>query len=440
MTDMLRRPSTAGRMHRPLDDASAGLRAGGWTGVGGELGPFARFAGTTSLVLAMSTIWGGMPFLPFRAVWLVLLGALGVAVLSPQQRLRRLPVSIGLLLLIPYLIVSLTWSYQPDITLYRLEQYLPVVLGVMILAGVMALQDVIDGILLGGRIVLVASLIATAVSPATRTHAAADGGLPIDGWHGLFFHKNEMAPFLVFLLVTLLVFDRPGWGKTLSIAGVGVLLIGSQSATGLTTAMLCFGLYSWLTTYLRQEGRWSTGYVVTSLALGMCALFGVLASLASLLAAAGKDLTFTGRTDIWAAALDFIADEPVLGHGLGGLFWGGGGVAPSPTTAAIWRAIGFSVPHAHSGPLDLVLQLGIVGLVLFGLVFLSNVVSGARLLRQSPPIGIWILTVVVAQIWMSLSEPVFLGPWLMVLALMRTLSLRREAQTSGVELAPWVRR
>lgn len=388
----------------------------------------------------MATAWGGAPFLPFRARWLVLLGAFGVVILSPQQRVRRLPISMGLLLLVPFLIVSLTWSYQPDITAYRIEQYVPLMVGLILLTGVMALRDVIDGMILGGRLVLVASLLATAVSPSTRTHEAVNGGLPIDGWHGLFFHKNEMAPFLVFLLITLLVFDRPGWSKTLSIAGIGVMLIGSQSATGLTAAMLSFGLYWWLTTYLRQEGRWSTGYVVTSLALGLCGLFATLASLATLLSAAGKDLTFTGRTEIWTAALEFISAEPLLGYGLGGVFWGGGGIAPSPTTAALWRAIGFNVPHAHSGTLDLMLQLGIVGMVLFSVVFLSNFASGARLLRSAPPLGIWILMVVIAQIWMSLSEPVFLGPWLGVLAIMRTLSLRREARTSGDELAPWIRR
>ncbi len=433
MTDLAADPSRT----LPVTDRWRDL--GGWMGDRGEQAPLTRFLAGSVLVMYMATAWGGIPFFPFKVRWLVLAGAIGIVMLSPQHRVRRLPVSIGLMLLVPYLIISLTWSYQPDITQYRLEEHVLLMLAVLLLAGVMAVRDFLDGILLGGRIVLVASLIATAVSPETRTHQALDGGLPIDGWHGLFFHKNEMAPFLIFLLVTVLVFDRPGWAKSLTIAGIGVLLIGSQSATGMTAAMLAVALHWWFSTYLRQEGRWTTGYVVTSLALGLCALFAVLASLASLLSAAGKDLTFTGRTEIWTASLDFISREPWLGYGMGGVFWGGGEVAPSATTAALWRAIGFDVPHAHSGALDLMLQLGLVGLLLFLLVLAANVVSGARLLQRTPPLGLWMLTMTVVQLWMSLSEPVFLGPWLGVLAIMRTLSLRRETQDDGMELTPWVR-
>ena len=67
--------------------------------------------------------------------------------------------------------------------------------------------------------------------------------------------------------------------------------------------------------------------------------------------------TLTGRTDIWAYLTPYAMQNPFLGHGFGG-FW----------TEEI-RAETSS--HAHNGYLDIVLNLGFVGLALFFMLFLS---------------------------------------------------------------------
>jgi O-antigen ligase len=69
--------------------------------------------------------------------------------------------------------------------------------------------------------------------------------------------------------------------------------------------------------------------------------------------ALGRDETFTGRTWIWEAVIPEFKHMPWLGHGFQS-FW---------TTE--WRAMVFGMPYAHNGYLDILLELGVVGLALY---------------------------------------------------------------------------
>jgi O-antigen ligase len=93
--------------------------------------------------------------------------------------------------------------------------------------------------------------------------------------------------------------------------------------------------------------------------------------------AVGRDLTLTGRTDIWAFALDIGVRRPTFGAGyrafwsdVNTLYWG----------EFLWWAdddvlrSNFHGPdHGHSGLLDLWLEMGWIGCSLFVLVIASAV-------------------------------------------------------------------
>lgn len=74
-------------------------------------------------------------------------------------------------------------------------------------------------------------------------------------------------------------------------------------------------------------------------------------NLASFTALLGRDETLTGRTEVWAAVLPVVQKQPLLGAGFGS-FW----------TSARQRF--YQIPHGHNGYLDILLDLGAVGLVL----------------------------------------------------------------------------
>jgi exopolysaccharide production protein ExoQ len=70
-----------------------------------------------------------------------------------------------------------------------------------------------------------------------------------------------------------------------------------------------------------------------------------------------RDGTLTGRADIWAFLLPLALKQPVVGHGFGG-FW---------TT----EMRSYTSSHAHNGFLDVLLDLGFLGLLVVSLFLLS---------------------------------------------------------------------
>jgi O-antigen ligase len=102
-----------------------------------------------------------------------------------------------------------------------------------------------------------------------------------------------------------------------------------------------------------------------------------------LVAALGRDLTLTGRTDIWDASARFVEAQPWLGYGYYA-FW-----LPD-NGPAFWvrEAVAWQVASAHSSWLELALGLGRAGVVLFALQLLATLGRGAGAMLQ-PQAGLW---------------------------------------------------
>ncbi|MEM7339168.1 MAG: O-antigen ligase family protein [Actinomycetota bacterium] len=402
-------------------------------GQGEVLGPIASFGARSYLFVAMVFAFGvtGFEVFPGPTPLALLVGVAGVLVLAPKHVLMRLPVSPLVLTLVAWTAASVWWTDSPPGTAFAMMRLLPILLGVMVVAGVAAIDDVVAALLWAIRVSVVATLAVLALVPETRIHIDPSGQAPpLDGWHGWFAHKNIMTPYLVFGLLTVLTFDRTVVVRWSTLALIGVLLVGSDSVTGISSALLAVSIWVWLQLYRHLDLRNSSVFVVSSVSVAVFALASLVATLSTLTSASGRDLTFTGRTFIWQATFDAIVERPVLGYGLGGVLFDD---PVSPRTAEIWRAIGFEVPHAHNGLLDLALQLGVVGCVLFVLLFGATMLGGVAMIREQPTVGAWIVSVLVVQLYMSLSEDVFLGNgWLPVLVLFRVLQLR----SSGVDWQP----
>jgi O-antigen ligase len=274
--------------------------------------------------------------------------------------------------------------------------------------------------------VTVASLI---LWPSTTTrHLDPTGEAPdLPGWHGTFDHKNVMAPALILALITIVLFERRYIVKIPFIAIIGVLLIGSQSATGISGVIVAFAGWLWIRRFNRQDARFSSAFVFLSVILLLLAIVITVFSLPLLTGLYGKDLTFTGRTQIWSASWWASKEQPWTGFGYGGVWF-----KPSDyPTFDINQRIGFPAFHAHNGALDLLLNLGAIGLGLFIILLLSTMAGAWRLLRKHSNIGGWILVVCVALIFMSIGESLFNRGWTALLLLFRVIELRLEIDDRG---------
>ena len=185
---------------------------------------------------------------------------------------------------------------------------------------------------------------------------------------GVTVQKNSLGE-IAMVLTLFLVWDyletrrvaksrwgRLAWDRAALIAMGFWLLHVSQSKTGLLCTLLGAALI------LRS------GYLASKTA-NRLVLAGVLSLpfllffsqqfssvIAPIVEAMGRNMTFTGRTDIWAN-INASTVNPILGAGYWN-FWGGKG------GYAISQAMQTIVPNAHCGYLDIYLDGGMIGLIL----------------------------------------------------------------------------
>lgn len=385
------------------------------------LGPFAYAFASIYITIAIVLAGPAYPFEPY--VWtLTLAFPVGALLLAPRSQARRVVFDGPLMVLIAWVCLSVLWTFDPEFGLFSIRRDIPLWIAASLMASLLPKQDVLDAIKRGIVIAIGITIVGLMLFPETRLDES--DGIYLDdvpGWHGFFVHKNILAPFLIFAVVLVLNFENDRVRRAGSLAVMAVLLVGSDSATGMSAAFFVGAMFVWFRFLHRSgTGRRSTAYVVSSMAVGLVGIMGAAASLSVLTNAAGKDLTFSGRTFIWNGVINAIQERPILGYGVGGVFWDNN----SEITRTIWRDVGFHIPHSHSGPLDVWLNYGLIGLLLFGAVFVSGVAKGARLIRRRPQTAEWLLTLLAVQLLMGLSENVFLGAWIVYMGLARGIAQR----------------
>lgn len=349
-----------------------------------------------------------------RLLWLILLAG-PVVVIVWRKALAGLLlrwINPFLLAFCVLAIASTLWSDAPAVTVRRFIRVAAVMLCaisfVLVSWNAPRFQRVVlpaMTLLLGG------SLLFGVLSPHLAIHQETSPEL-LNAWRGLTNNKNSLGDCasigLILWLHALLSGQTPRWKAGLGIAIAGACLLLSRSSTSLLVTVAVGAL---LFVLCRAPQRWRplmpplivTGMVlvvayslvVLNLVPGLDFLLKPLAALS------GKDLTFTGRTDIWAIVVDHLKQQPWLGSGYGA-YW----VGPLPW-APVYQVVAqlhFYPGSAHSGYLEVLNDLGLAGLAcLLGYmaVFLRDAL---RLLRLDHDQGALMIALFAQQVITNLSE------------------------------------
>ncbi|MEA5467101.1 O-antigen ligase family protein [Leptothoe sp. PORK10 BA2] len=203
-------------------------------------------------------------------------------------------------------------------------------------------------------------------------------------WRGVYTHKNklgaQMALTTVFLLITQYTEIFRGRAK-LAISGSMVLsaflVVAATSTTGLlatATMTLTFFVCNALMLSYRSMVVAVSSITLTA-GLG---IFYIQTNADAFFGAFGKGTDLSGRSDIWPALFHMISQKPFLGYGYNG-FWG-----PYGAPADIVRQIaGWPVPNAHNGFIEVLLNLGWIGGILFFSSFLITFLRSLQLIRMT---------------------------------------------------------
>lgn len=285
--------------------------------------------------------------------------------------------------------LSVLWSVAPADTLRRAIGLILSIALAYLLAIRFSPRQLL--LLLGGVLgaIMVLSLAAAAVMPSL---AITPGQTEL---RGVFIHKNVLgwAASLSLVIAVAMTCDIARWirrfGLFLILPSAACLLL-SQSATSLLAAFVGLAVMGALGLMAHTGGVGRALIVLVVLQLAAALLMALAFAVGPLLDALGKDSTLTGRVPLWEFVDQAIAARPMLGYGYQAFWTDGNGLAWN-----IRGEIGWGAPHAHNGYRDMLLGLGLTGLLLCAVFIVRGIIEATRHHCRAPAAGwLWMAPVV----------------------------------------------
>lgn len=411
----------------------------------------------TVVVLAAGEFWRHLlGWWGWGALVVVLLAAIVVELVRMRVDVRRGP--IWLLLFIGFTALSTIWSVSPGATALTTFGMVATALAATMLVSCLSWLELLETLSTSLRWILGASLLFELFVAAVLQRRL----LPLWGdyselekipstfyWsRALLFEGGRIqgvvgnANVLAMLtLVALIVFvcrllarrGSPLWAWFW--IGVAVLTFAlTRSATVIVAAVVTAYVAALVVLLRRAAGRARLALVVGSGVLTVALVVAAVLARGPLLALLGRSPDLTKRLDIWQAVGELVLERPAAGWGWG--FW-----APWA-----WPFEGFDKLNdigylsAHNAWLDVLLQLGVIGLVLFVMLVLGAVVRswgmaldlpGRRVERQvlAWPLNAVPLLLLVALLVQSVAESQLLWEWgFALLVVIAAKTARREPE------------
>lgn len=325
--------------------------------------------------LKQAPSWAIILFVP-PLIW----GVIRAAV-APVRAARVALASLPLLLFVLWATATMLWSNDAGLTMRQ-----GVLLCITFLISAMMAEH-FSWIRLGRIFVITIGAIAVAsfMLAVALPHWGVMSSIYPGAWSGIYSFKQTLGVMMAVglaLCFGYLALNPPSWTWVLPLTAVMFInIIQSEATTALVTMGL--GLFAVAVIWVASRHPALAVLSVWGLVVGGVFATLVLTVLAPVIfQALGKAPTLTGRTDIWAALDPHVQARDPLGWGYQA-FWTDRSVT-SPVNAVEDRMDGFRPPDAHSTPLDIRLQMGIVGFALAVITVSKALIDGVRMVFAHP--------------------------------------------------------
>ena len=322
----------------------------------------------------------------YDEVLLATLIALSVIALSSSQFhwSRSTKGNTLLFLFFIYMLISCTWAYYPSVSLKRWVR----TSGDLLMALVMlSYYDPLKAVSTVFRrcfllLIPISVLLCKYYSQLGRLRSKHWGP---DMWIGVATHKNTLGQlaFLAFLYFTWQLFVRKESVQHRSIYLIYLLMSAyllngeghSRSSTSIIVTIIGLIFYWWMTKK-KPSASAITKKIILSLSIVVaievfCSVYLGSSIYALIATLANKDPSLTGRTDLWIDLLRLGMERPLLGYGFRG-FW------DSPVKAYLHELYNWRPGQAHNGYIEIFINLGFTGLIMFLLVALSSLKNSIK--------------------------------------------------------------
>jgi O-antigen ligase len=302
-----------------------------------------------------------------------------------EPRRLRLLVHPTLVLLLAWCALSVLTSWEPSLAARRLA-FAVVLVGIsgMVLLLPTSVRHFRDLMVITALIVLAVCYAGVLLAPHLAIHQATDFLEPehAGSWRGSFPHKNQAGATMVLLIFIGLFAARMGRhlaaAVIVTLATIFLLLTQSKTAIGVLPLVLI------LAAIIARTRRPLVGMALVIVLLALFNLFSVgtvvWEPVRRLVESVVPDASFTGRTEIWEMALQYVARRPITGYGFLA-FWGTPQVVYGLGDNVSWVN---AASDAHNAYVNLALCIGLPGLALvIAFVALVPVADFCRLSRRN---------------------------------------------------------
>lgn len=254
-------------------------------------------------------------------------------------------------------LLSTFWSLDPLLTVRRSLPFALAALFGLYLATKFPVRRQLSVFWMAMIVLALGSIVLATCFPAIGLERSA--GHQGD-WQGVFTQKNACGRVMVLATAVVLAHERLSLAKITSMLIFIFVLIMSGSRGAWIIEAAVIALFCLLRSVSRSNSR-SRVLILLAAVIGCIVLaFATWLYLPLLTKLIGRDTTFSGRTEIWAQVWAYILKRPIAGYGYAA-FWQG----MKGESFNVAAAVHFIVFHAHNGFLEIWLELGGAGLVLF---------------------------------------------------------------------------
>jgi exopolysaccharide production protein ExoQ len=371
-------------------------------------------------------------------IWMVLLFGSIYLVIKNQRQVQGLLAVANrpFLYFVVLASLSLLWSIEPAITLRRIIRLY--IISAVCIAFASAgwqprrFENTLRWVL---SLLLAASAIFCYWNPDLAIHHEQFLEL-VDAWHGITTGKNVLGSLagcaFILWLHGLLAGETGRIAAIANMALAGLCLIMCRSSTSLmATVFAAFFVILLLRPpgSMRRLMPYVIGFFAVAVLIYALAVLNILPGLSIILAPismiTGKDLTFSGRTNIWYVLKLHIRQHPLLGTGYEA-YWIG--PVPSSPSYDMVRQLYFYPTEGHNGYLDVINDLGYVGGACLLAYFIVYLRQGLELMKLEKARGAIYLALIFRAFLADMSE----SHWFYVTSIdfviftLATFSLARE--------------
>ncbi len=298
------------------------------------------------------------PFILFSMILLVLFfrGIVSILLRNPF-----------IILILLWMWLSSFWSMDQDVTIRRALVHSSFVIIACFMALKYDFEELIMMLFAITSLVVISSLYFIVADPSLGFNPDGRGA------RGAFMHKNTLANFLIVGIavsacaVRMRVVPRI-IGLGILILSLGLLVLANSTTAHLVAAVM-FGVYLLMEVRAKLPFRHIAVFTAFALAIIIFGAMLIVANMEHVFDFLGRDMTLTGRDDVWHYARRMISERVMLGYGYSA-FW-----ETEPIASYVAETLKWHITHAHNGFLQMWLELGIIGV---GLMVAFLIVSVYR--------------------------------------------------------------